>query len=509
MSETQPLVPKKAISLDTAPSSSSSSSIPDTNNDRQAKESIADDMIDILKLGIPIFVSSLSFVGKKTTDTALLGHVSQEALSASALSDLWTMTSQVLLNGGVLTVFIGSAVGAGNPKLAGIYLQVSYVVLFAMSVIVIIAWNVTEQVWLAFGSDPEISNMAGYYSRVLSVAIPGMVAFSQLSQFFSAQRIMQPEVNASSLGLIFNLVFGLIFVLGWPISEFSDFSGYGFAACPIVTSAVTYLQLAFVLFVYVHVKKVHEKCWPGWQLSEITPKRIWTFSELYFPAALSLGSDFWRVAVIGGVAAKLGTTEVAVFNTSYRVCWIALIFVGALSGASSINMSLRLGKHDPWGARQVGTVGIAMSFIMLTILSIFIVSCPRWIAMIFTQDEEFLVLFEQASVPFTITLFMMNMSVAIERIPYSMGRTKEIFWMGFVASWGGQVPGVILLTRYWRNDLVGLYWGMALGYFVLVILYGLIAVRSDWEHYAHMAQERAESKHTGAKIASEAPSDAV
>jgi Na+-driven multidrug efflux pump len=105
------------------------------------------------------------------------------------------MTTQVLLNGNILGVLVGGAVGAGNPKLAGIYLQVSYVVLFLVSIIVIIAWCFTERVWLWFGSDAEISHMAGYYAQILSTAIPGMILFNQLAQFFSAQRIMQPEVN--------------------------------------------------------------------------------------------------------------------------------------------------------------------------------------------------------------------------------------------------------------------------------------------------------------------------
>lgn len=49
--------------------------------------------------------------------------------------------------------------------------------------------------------------------------------------------------------------------------------------------------------------------------------------------------------------------------------------------------------------------------------------------------------------------------------------------MGFVASWGGQVPAVLLLTKYWRDDLVGLYTGMAIGYIMLVILYSIIVFR--------------------------------
>lgn len=187
----------------------------------QAIPSLKEEAWEILRLGIPIFIARLSWVGMKTTDTALLGHVSGKALSAAALSDLWTMCTMVLLTGQVLGVFIGGAVGAGNPKLAGIYLQVSFVVLGSMSIIVFTAWNLTEQVWVAFGSDPEIAAMAGYYSRVLSFAIPGILIFGQVSQFFSAQRIMSPEVNCASFGLLMNLVFGLIFVVGWPIDGVS------------------------------------------------------------------------------------------------------------------------------------------------------------------------------------------------------------------------------------------------------------------------------------------------
>jgi len=465
-----------------------------TNGDTEATvavvlPSLTAEAADIFKLAVPIFIARLSFVGMKTTDTALLGHVSREALSASALSDLWTMCSLVFVSGRILGVFIGSDVGAGNHKLAGIYLQVSLVVLGSMSLFVFVAWNLTGQVWLAFGGDPEISDMAGYYSRVLSFAIPGIVAFGQLSQFFSAQRIVHPEKNSAMLGLALNLILGLIFVLGWPIP---GFQGYQFAACPVVTTVVTYIQLIIILYVYVWKRRLHEACWGGWKLDEITWKRVKTFSALYFPAAMGSASDFWRVAVIGAVAAKLGEEEVAVFNTSYRIMWIALIMVGALSGASAINMSLRLGKNQPDGAKQVGFVGVALATAILAVLSFLILVRSEWFGRIFTDDEIFLQLFSEAAIPFTLSLFFMNLAVAIEKIPFSMGRTREIFWMGFVASWGGQVPGVIFCTTYWRADLVGLYTGMAIGYAILVLLYGTITWRSDWNLYAEMAQTRSE-----------------
>jgi len=465
-----------------------------TNNlphdDEEGPQTILEDAKDTLVLGVPIFLATLSWTGMKTTDSALLGHVSADALAAAALSDLWTMCSLVFINARVLGVLCGSAVGAGNPKLAGIYLQVSYYVLGWVVLVVFGCWCFTEQVWLLFGSDPPLARMAGYYARVLALSLPGQLIFRQLTQFFSSQRIMHPEVNASAAALVMNLVLGLILVLGVGIP---GWSGFGFEACPMVTSGVVYVQIIVIYFFYIHIQRLHEPCWDGWAWKEITRERIRTFCDLYIPAALGSASDFWRVAVIGTVAAKLGSVEVAVFNTSYRIMWIVLIMVSALATAAGIKTSRRLGRLDHGGAKQAGWLGIILSALILLFVGSFVYWKIRLFGRIFTEDEEFLTMFDEARLPFVLTLVLMNMSVAIERIPYSMGRTKEVFWFGFVASWGAQVPGVVLLTKYWRDDLIGLYSGMCVGYFVLTSLYGWIVIKSDWRLYAEIARQRSEA----------------
>ena len=209
--------------------------------------------------------------------------------------------------------------------------------------------------------------------------------------------------------------------------------------------------------------------------------------------------------------------------------WIVLVMVMALSGASGINMSIRLGRLDHKGAKQAGYVGICMSSLVCCVISIAVWSKVRYFGMIFSNDTVFLDLFESAKTPFTVTLLLMNVAMAIEKVPYSMGRTTEVFWYGLIASWGGklareyrvffqsifrnfnflmilflsfflrrifraaQVPAVILCTAYWRDDLYGLFTGMAIGYAVLVLLYSYIAFTSDWKKYAELARMRSES----------------
>jgi len=474
---------------------------------KRAKESRTADAIDIIRLAIPIFCSMLSWVGMKTTDSALLGHVSSQSLAAAALSDLWTMCTAVFINAGVLGILVSGAVGADNPKLAGIYLQVSYFVLGCIGVVVMIAWSLTGRIWIAFGSDREVSTMAGYYAKILSLSIPGQIAYGQLRQFFSSQRIMHPEVIASATALFLNLGLGLVLVLGIPIP---GFSGFGFVACPIVTMAVEYVQLLMVVLIFVVVQKLHKPAWGGWSWEEITMVRIRRYCDLYVPAAFSSASDFWRVAVIGSVAAQLGETEVAVFNTGYRVMWIVLILVNAMATAAGIKTTTRLGKSDEKGAQQASEMGIALSAGVLLIVGSLAAWKTRLLARLFTNEEEFLDKFEEARLPFCVTLALMNLSVALEKVPFSMGRTKEVFWSGFIGSWAGQVPFSILLTKVWRRDLVGLYTGMAIGYLMLSILYGWMCYKryvvahvitawgtntvsfSDWKEYSRIARERSE-----------------
>jgi hypothetical protein len=81
--ETQPLL---SSNDDTTGGSTATST--SNNNTSTGSGTIVHDVYDTIKLGIPIFFSMLSWVGMKTTDSALLGHVSSQALSAAALSDL-------------------------------------------------------------------------------------------------------------------------------------------------------------------------------------------------------------------------------------------------------------------------------------------------------------------------------------------------------------------------------------------------------------------------------------
>lgn len=449
------------------------------------------ELSDLLKLTVPIFFGMISWVAMKTTDTALLGHTGTDYLTASAMSDLWTSSTGVFISGSVLGTFVGQAVGAGNTKMAGVWLQVSYTVLTCVAVPVMISWALTGVLLRnVFDVRPGIANKANYYALVLMACIPARVAYAQLSQYFQAQRIMSPVVTSAACSMLLNLVVGLVLVLGVPIP---GFEGYGFVACPIVTCLVEYVQVTGFVLYYCLNKGLHKPGWPGWSWEHVTRARVVEFASMYFPAALSGASDWWRVTVIGVVAAALpGENDLAVFNSSYRILWMCLIFIGALGGATGIKLGMALGAGNGARARMLARLGICCAVVTLFVLAVAVYSMPRQLAHIFSTDPDVIDEFERIRLPLAATMFFMNLSVMLERIPISMGRTRLILMTGVIGSWVGQVPCVFACVYLWKDSLVGLYTGVALGYGLLVTILLFVILTSDFQYYADQAMLRSE-----------------
>lgn len=449
------------------------------------------ELCKLLKIAGPMFIGRVSWVIMKVTDSAVLGHVGSRFLDNAALSDLWTSSSGVFISFGPTGTFCGQAFGAGNKKLVGVYAQIGLAVLLCTMIPVAVLWLLTGPFLSAVGATATESSDAGYYASVLAMCLPVRIFFSQLSAFFSSQKIMKPGAICATSAMLMNLFGTLVLVLGLSIP---NWNGFGFRACPVVTTSVEYIQLFLLWFVFCFWKKLHLECWSGWSLEEITRERVVPYVKMYVPSALSIASDFWRVAAIGAVARTMSPDDLGTFNITYRVCWICLTFVGSLAGAVGIQLNVALGKGSVSEAKQSIRVGLLFCSLVLAALGLFMVCVPRTLGSVFSEDEKILDLFAEnrwAMMAFTV---LMNFAVCLELVPRAAGRVNEIFIGGLVGSWGGQVPGVIILTQFWRNDLTGLLVGASVGYAILCVLYAWIIIRINWDDVVKEAAVRTEKK---------------
>jgi MATE family multidrug resistance protein len=474
---------------------------------RDGLMTVGDVVRTILSMAWKIAIAMSSWVVMKSTDTAILGHVSPEALEGAALSDLYTSASGVFIQGGVLNVLAGQAVGAGNPKLIGIWLQVSFVTLVAIAIPVIIMWAVTEPVLLALGIDPQLATYAGHYAWILLLCIPLRICASQVGQVLQSQKIMMPSVVASVVAMLFNVLVGVPLVLGVPFGV----KGVGFYGCPSTTVGAELIQAFLLCYVFVYRRRMYEAWWPGWSRAHITKKRVIVFLKLYVPAALSLASDFWRVSVIGTIAATYGNREVAVFTSSYRILWMTLILTVAFAASMSISLNIAFGSNQPKNAKLIVTVGVLLILATLTILgtAVYIATAAGATGRIFSDDADILALFRETALPMTIVTVFMPLSVALEKIPLSMGRSRVVLFVGLIGSWALQVPLAFTFTRYltFETPIFRLFLGVGLGYVGVCVLLLLYIFTVDFASAARDAVANAEKPKLVAAINDDAPDE--
>lgn len=422
-------------------------------------------------------------------DTAVLGHVGTTYLTSASLSDLVTTSTFFLANDGVLGTFVGQAYGAGNFDLAGIWLQVSLVIVLSFSVPVLVAWNLVGPVLRRFGYHGKTLRDAALYSHILSISILPRIGFQQMSGYLQAMKIVTPAVVVSLVALAFNLVANVFVVLGVGIP---GFDGVGFLGCPIVTTTAVVIQATLLYFVYFQCKQVHAKTWPGFQRRFITTTRIKNYLKLYLPSILQTGSEFWRFNVIGALAASLGDDEVAAFNSSYKVIYLVHQFVIALGIGTGIRVGIHLGAGKAARARDSTRIGMCLAAMVSAPLSAVVYIFPTFFARIFSSDQTVIDLYASISLELALTIVFMTLSDVMENILTAQGRALAVVISSSIVSWGVHVPATILLLRYWRHDMRGLYLGVALGYVVLTIICAALLILSDWNRLVIEAGERSE-----------------
>ena len=173
------------------------------------------------------------------------------------------------------------------------------------------------------------------------------------------------------LGITINLMIGLPLVVGWPISLFKDdYHGYGFYACPVVTTCVEWSIMAYMAYQFKFLK-TEQNCWPktGWSLKNIEKDHLKAYMIQYIPTALSISSDYWRAAAIGGICTTIGTMELGVFNMSYRVLQITLTFIASVGMASGIKIASALGSGNGFLAKRHLITGLMAIGVLLIILA--------------------------------------------------------------------------------------------------------------------------------------------
>jgi len=175
------------------------------------------------------------------TNVSILGYLGTDALAGSAFAGVVTTISAIVLwqgFGDALITLSSQAIGAGNPKLAGVWLQTSLLAISISSIPVAIIWwnagNLLRAAGPLFGDaggpSEEIINYSEQYARYSLVWLLPDAWFAAFSQWLNGQQKVRPTMMINFIFVFYNaLQTGIWYMVGWA----RNLKDWGSSALPL------------------------------------------------------------------------------------------------------------------------------------------------------------------------------------------------------------------------------------------------------------------------------------
>jgi len=463
--------------------------------------SVREELVEMVSLGFPLAVSFFCRMGMASTDSAFVGHIHSGSyspeiyLAAAALSDMCVnvfVTPPLAFNQ-VLNGLVGQAIGSGNGKMAGVWLQQSMFWLSITMLPCLLAFFHVESILLALDFSEDVARMAGTYAKYnLLWPIPNGL-YQCMRFYFQAQGMPKPAMYNNIVFLFINAFLNWIFVFGGPIP---NWNGFGFVGAAISLS-VSRTGQSIVYFLYMFLYKQHHLAtWPenGWSLKNHTFTRTKEFMKQSLP---NIGTLLFQTCTNQATTVLVGRLGEDAIAASSALSTVSIPWSGTLSATcttiSSVRTGYHLGRGNSTAAKQASWLIIHAITIFMVIVALVFVPFREQILSIATDDKELLRI-GKTLVPAMLVGTYLNLLVGNITSGVFSGMGRPI--VATVLSFGLELPmsigGVAIYILVMRGTLLGVYWWGAISGAIEGLIVFYLFFRSDWKFWADEARKRQE-----------------
>jgi len=481
--------------------------------------SAASEISEMFNLGLPLAISFFCRMGMASTDSAFVGHIddgmysAETYLAAAVLSDMCisVFITPALAFNQVLNALVGQAMGSGNPKMAGIWLQQSCFWLSAAMLPFLAGFFYVEPVLLFLGFPENVSKVAGTYA-VYNIVWPIPNGLYQCMRFyFQAQGLPRPAMYNNIAFLIINAMLNWIFVFGGPFRYWWGWEGLGFIGAAISLS-ISRTGQGLVYFLYMFVYKQHHKAtWPdaGLSLEHHTWDRTKEFMKQSLP---NLGTLLFSVISGQATTVLVGRLGERAIAASSALSTVTTPWSGTLSATtctiSGVRVGYHLGRGDGKAAKQTSDLVLYFISLVMVLVTALFLPLGHKILKVATDDEDVLSL-SGILIPAMLVGNFLNLIVGNVTSGVFSGMGRPI--IATILSFGFELPmsigGVAIYILVFHGNLLGVYWWTAISGFIEVVVVMAILLVSDWDHWANEARIRQEARQNSSSEGEDAGHD--
>jgi len=473
-------------------------------------------------MGWPMVVSFACRLSMASTDTFFVGHLdnstigplleksydAESYLAAATLADMVVsvFTTPPLAFNQVLNALVGQALGSGNKKMAGTWLQLSvFFCSFSYLPFLACSFFLTGPTLHLFGFPEDVCELANVFAKISCIwPIPNAI-YQCMRFYFQAQGISRPAMYNNLVFVLVNVFLNWLFVFGGPFQYLPEGSamhwhGVGFIGSPMSISASRLLQPFFYAIYMFGCKRAHAETWPGCNLDFLRCVRVKKFCGQALPYVGTLIFQAVSGQATTLMIAQLGSLAIATSSASAAISQIATQgFAVAFTQVAAVRVGFHLGRGDGEAAKlAMGVVLVGST--LVSVVALFICwPAAEPISSLATTSEDVI----HATAMMMASVFVgaglsQVVGILTGGVLGGMGRTFIITLISFgfelPASIGGVAVMVFVLKWRMPYGLMDINWGLAaINVFELLVVGGIILC-TDWAKCAREARDRQEAE---------------
>jgi MATE family multidrug resistance protein len=422
----------------------------------------------LVRLAGPLAAAQAGTQVMNLVDLAVLGRLGARELAAAGLGSAIFFTISVIGFGLVFGVdpLISQAFGAGDPVRARHVLWQGVWLTLGATLVLSVPLVLSAAIVPHFGMAGTVGHLTVVFVLWRTVGLAPLLLFLVARSYLQAQHITRPMIVAMIAGNIWNFLSDLVLVFGWgPIPPL------GVAGAAISTDFGALLQLGIVVWAVRNVRtgldagatRASVKRAPHWE-------EIRRAIRVGLPVGLQMGLEIGIFALVGVLAGRLGTLELAAHQLVLALASFTFTVSVGIATAGSVRVGLAVGARDRERTRAAGFAAILTAAGWMSCTALILLIAPRAVARTVTDQADVIA----AAVPLLFVAAVFQLSDGIQVVAAGAlrgaGDTHFSFLVNLVGYWVIALPIALYLGFRRSMGVLGLWWGLCAGLVVVATL---------------------------------------
>jgi len=433
---------------------------------------------------IAIGVTDVIFVGHiESSDASYADYLSAAALASVVHSVLLAIPHAFGMS--VLNALVSQSMGAGKPKLAGIWLQIAMFVGAVAFIPTLIAMSFTEDILLGLGFSPKICALAGgvYTYIQLIWPIPNMW-YQCFRAYFQCQGITVPAMVNSLCFFFINALLSYLFIFAFAM---------GFEGSAVALTVSRSLQPVTYCIYMFGIRKYHLNAWPdgGWSLGSFTSARLKEYFRMGVPNIGSSLAEALADSTVTLFIASMGVVDIASASAAdFMAMLFSLPCEVTLRATATVRVGHHTGKGNANSARLAANMVIAAAVLASLLLCMLYLPLKQELINVFTSSQDV-----RAEAPILLVTLALQ---ALPQIVFGVvagafagqGRMQIESLLYFFLLLPCTIGFTALFIFYWHWPLLTVYWGKCVVTVATCVVASVIFYRSKWALYVAQTKTR-------------------